>query len=78
MGVTELKNKLHASIAKIDDSELLASVYDILEKGNKLPAGLLADEAFLNKLELGMADIENGHVLSLKESNSQIDEWLTK
>jgi len=73
-----LRNRLHVSIDQIQDEDILNSIYYSLEKGNTVTEGLLENNNFLDKLELGMSDIENGRTISLKDSNEQIKEWLTK
>lgn len=78
MTIIELKNRLHESIDQIQDEDILNSIYNSLEKGDTISDGLLENNSFLNKLELGMSDIENGRTISLKDSNEQIKEWLTK
>jgi len=78
MTVEELRNRLHVSIDQIQDEDILNSIYYSLEKGNTVTEGLLENNNFLDKLELGMSDIENGRTISLKDSNEQIKEWLTK
>ncbi|MBK7763241.1 MAG: hypothetical protein IPI46_07690 [Bacteroidetes bacterium] len=76
MSTIDFKEKIHSRIDSIDDQEFLSTIYDILENRLPLPKDLLSNESFLQSIEKGMDDVKNGRVISLEQSNKEIDEWL--
>jgi len=78
MSTLDFKEMIHARIDSIDDNEFLSKVYDILENGIPLPNDILTNKSLLNSIERGLDDIKNGRVITLDQSNKEIDQWLNQ
>jgi hypothetical protein len=78
MSTIDFKEMIHARIDSIDDKEFLSTIYDILDNGSPLPSDILTNKSFLNSIERGLDDIKNGRVVTLEQSNKEIDEWLNQ
>ena len=78
MNKAEFKEKIHSKIDSIDDDDFLIAINDILENGIPLPDDILSNESFLQSIERGLEDVKDGRVITLEQSNNEIDEWLSR
>lgn len=78
MSIKDAKDKIIAKVNATDDEHLITEVYKLLgidmTEFDEKPMLLTDDE--IVAIEKGLDDIKNGHVISLNDSNKEIDKWL--
>lgn len=74
----ELKNKVIGRINQIENDDLLAEVYRLLETGDeKFEIYKLSDQQE-KAIDEAEEQIKKGEYISNKQANKDIDEWLNK
>jgi hypothetical protein len=78
MSIKDAKDKIIAKVNATDDEHLITEVYkllgiDMLDFEDK--PMLLTDEE-ISAIEKGLDDIKHNRVISLEDSNKEVDKWL--
>lgn len=78
MSIKEAKEKIISNINELQDERIIRQVYVMLgidlEEIDEKPVVL--SDAEIEAIEKGLEDIKNGRVISLEESNKEVDKWL--
>ncbi len=78
MTTLELKNKVIGKINQINDDEVLAEVYRLLENNDDDFKIYSLSENHKLAVEEAQAQIKRGESLNNDSANKDIDEWLNK
>ena len=78
MTTKELKKRVIGKIHQINDDELLADVYKLLENREEEAITFTISDDHKIAIELAKSQISSGDVISNEEANKEIEEWLKK
>lgn len=78
MSTMELKQRLIDRIALIEDDQVLAEVYRLLEWANANPAAVQLTPDMMAAIDAGLEDMENGRTISHEQAKRETEEWLSK
>jgi predicted transcriptional regulator len=77
MSTTELKQRLIDRITLIDDEQVLAEVYRLLEWTHAHPTPVTLTPELQAALDAGLYDAANGRTIPHEQAKQEIDEWLS-
>jgi len=78
MSTAELKRQLIDKIESIEDDNILAEIYRVLEISQADSDVFELTSIMRSALNEGLEDVKNGRVISNDQANKEIDEWLSK
>lgn len=80
MSGKELKQAFHKLIDEVDDEQLLADVYSILNQHKTQTVDIIDEltEEQLKELDASLLDAKEGRVISNQEAQAIIKSWFTK
>jgi predicted transcriptional regulator len=78
MLTVELKQRLIERIALIEDDDILAEVYRLLEWTSANPETMRLTPELQAAIDAGLDDIENGRTTPHEEAKQEIEAWLSK
>ena len=78
MSTLELKRQLIDKIESIEDDNILAEIYRLLEISQADSEVFELTPAMRLALDEGLDDVEHGRIISNEQANKEIDEWLSK
>jgi predicted transcriptional regulator len=78
MSTVELKQRLIDRIALIEEDQILAKVYRLLEWTNANPETVKLTTEMQIALDAGLDDIENGRTIPHEQAKQEIESWLSK
>ncbi len=76
MTTAKLKTKVIAKIKTIEDTELLESIYNLIETDMELQVLMKLSKEQMTAIEEGKNDIREGRTFSDEEVKNEIDKWL--
>jgi predicted transcriptional regulator len=76
MTTAKLKNKVIDKIKTIEDTELLESIYNLIESDMNLQVSMKLSKEQIAAIEEGRNDIKEGKTFTDEEVKKEIDKWL--
>jgi predicted transcriptional regulator len=76
MTTAKLKNKVIDKIKTIDDTELLESIYNLIESDLELQVVLKLTKEQSKAIEAGRKDIKDGKTFTNDDVKKEMDKWL--
>lgn len=77
MDLTKLKQLLIERISELEDEEIIKDIYELIkENTNEVREPSLLTDMEKEALQKAERDIENGDIISEKEANREIENWL--
>ncbi len=77
MTTIQLKNKLLDKIDKINDSNVISELNEVIDS-YFLTERIVLSNNHKAAIEEGIADIKQGNYLTEQEANREVEEWLKK
>ena len=78
MSTKELRKQIIDKIESINDDNVLAEFYRVLEMSESDEEVFQLTPAMIASINEGLEDIKHGRVISNEEANKEIEEWLSK